>query len=78
MVIPNMVSTTRDPTAYASGPEDLSTQAYTVAKGGIDATMPALPEPFEIRIKVPEEVMQRVNLEEYVGNAALAKIPPDA
>ncbi|MFQ5902068.1 MAG: UbiD family decarboxylase [Candidatus Binatia bacterium] len=78
VVIPNMVSTTRDPTAYAVGPEDLSYQAYTVAKGGIDATMPAPPEPFEIRIKVPEGVMQKVDLEQYIGSAVLAKIPLDA
>jgi 2,5-furandicarboxylate decarboxylase 1 len=77
VVVPNLVSTTRDPTAYASGPEDLSYQAYTVAKGGIDATMPAPPEPFEIRIKVPEEVMERVDLDVYAGKDAVAKIPRD-
>src|SRR5207249_10088985 len=45
VVIPNMITTTRDPTAYAGSPGDLSYHAYTVAKGGIDATMPASPEP---------------------------------
>jgi len=59
-------------------PGDLSYHAYTVAKGGIDATMPAPPEPFEIRIKVPEEVMRKVNLEEVLGSEVSAKIPPDA
>jgi 2,5-furandicarboxylate decarboxylase 1 len=77
VVIPNMVSTTRDPTAYAVGPEDLSYQAYTVAKGGIDATMPAPPEPFEIKIQVPEETMRKVDLEKCVGSANLARIPSD-
>ncbi len=78
IVIPNMVSTTRDPTAYAGSPGDLSYHAYTVAKGGIDATMPAPPEPFEIRIKVPEEVMSKVQLGDYINGTVLAKIPPDA
>jgi 2,5-furandicarboxylate decarboxylase 1 len=77
IVIPNMVSTTRDPTAYAVGPEDLSYQAYTVAKGGIDATMPAHPEPFEVRIQVPDETLRKLDLEEYIGTARLAKIPSD-
>lgn len=78
VVVPNMVTTTRDPTAYAGSPGDLSYHAYTVAKGGIDATMPAPPEPFEIRIKVPEEVMSKIDLKDYFDNEALAKIPPDA
>lgn len=77
IVIPNMICTTRDPTAYAGSPGDLSYHAYTVAKGGIDATMPAPPEPFEIRIKVPDEVMGRIQLQDYVGNELLAKIPLD-
>jgi 2,5-furandicarboxylate decarboxylase 1 len=78
IVIPNLTSTTRDPTAYAGNPGDLSYHAYTVAKGGIDATMPAPPEPFEIRISVPKEVMQRVNLESFLPTEILAKIPRDA
>jgi 2,5-furandicarboxylate decarboxylase 1 len=78
VVIPNMVSTTRDPTAYGVGPEDLSYQAYTVAKGGIDATMPAPPEPFEIKIQVPEETMRKIDLEKCIGSANLARIPSDA
>ncbi|MBI4489328.1 MAG: UbiD family decarboxylase [Deltaproteobacteria bacterium] len=78
VVVPNMVATTRDPTAYAGSPGDLSYHAYTVAKGGIDATMPAPPEPFEIRIKVPEDVMRRVDLKDYLGSEVLAKIPLDA
>jgi 2,5-furandicarboxylate decarboxylase 1 len=78
VVIPNMICTTRDPTAYAGSPGDLSYHAYTVAKGGIDATMPAPPEPFEIRIKVPDEVMRKVQLEDFVAKDLLSKIPPDA
>jgi len=49
-----------------------------VAKGGIDATMPAPPEPFEIRIKVPDEVMSKIQLRDYVGNDLVSKIPLDA
>jgi 2,5-furandicarboxylate decarboxylase 1 len=78
VVIPNMITTTRDPTAYAGSAGDLSYHAYTVAKGGIDATMPAPPEPFEIRIKVPDEVMNKVQLQDYLGNDLLSKIPRDA
>ncbi|MBI3064968.1 MAG: UbiD family decarboxylase [Deltaproteobacteria bacterium] len=77
IVIPNMICTTRDPTAYAGSPGDLSYHAYTVAKGGIDATMPAPPEPFEIRIKVPDEVMNKVQLQNYVAGDLLSKIPLD-
>ena len=78
IVIPNMICTTRDPTAYAGSPGDLSYHAYTVAKGGIDATMPAPPEPFEIRIKVPDEVMRKVQVADFVAKDLLSKIPPDA
>jgi hypothetical protein len=56
----------------------LSYHAYTVAKGGIDATMPAPPEPFEIRIKVPEEVMRKVQVEDFVAKDLLSKIPLDS
>ena len=77
IVIPNMIMTTRDPTAYSGSPGDLSYHAYTVAKGGIDATMPAPPEPFEIRIKVPDNVMDKVQLPDYIGSELLSKIPLD-
>ncbi len=77
VVIPDLGTTTRDPTAYAASPGELSYHGYTVAKGGIDATMPAPPEPFEIRIKVPEDVMGRIHLRDYLGDL-LDKIPPDA
>lgn len=76
VVIPDMGSTTRDPTAYAASPGELSYHGYTVAKGGIDATMPAPPEPFEMRIKVPDDVMHRISLQDYLG-ALLDKIPSD-
>jgi 3-polyprenyl-4-hydroxybenzoate decarboxylase len=78
VVVPNMISTTRDPTAYASSSPELAYHSYTVAKGGIDATMPAPPEPFEIRIKVPDDVMRKADLKNYIGSDSLAKIPLDA
>ena len=78
VVVPNMISTTRDPTAYASSSPELAYHSYTVAKGGIDATMPAPPEPFEIRIKVPDDVMRKVELKDYIRSDTLAKIPLDA
>jgi 2,5-furandicarboxylate decarboxylase 1 len=78
IVIPNLASTTRDPTAYAGSPGNLSYHAYTVAKGGIDATMPAPPEPFEIRIKVPDETLQKIKLESCISAEILARIPRDA
>jgi len=78
IVIPNLSSTTRDPTAYAGSPGNLSYHAYTVAKGGIDATMPAPPEPFEIRIKVPEETMKKIGLDDYIAADLLARMPRDA
>jgi hypothetical protein len=56
----------------------LSYHAYTVAKGGIDATMPAPPEPCEIRIKVPEETMKKINLADCMSPDVLSRIPLDA
>jgi UbiD family decarboxylase len=66
IVLNNMPSTSRDPTAHSFelGP---TLRAYSVAKGGIDATMPPPPEPFEIRLKVPDEVMQSTDLEALIG-----------
>lgn len=78
IVVANMLSNTRDPTAYASTSPQLAYHSYTVAKGGIDATMPAPPEPFEIRIKVPDDVMQKADLKHYLGSDQLDKIPLDA
>jgi len=63
VVIPNMICTTRDPTAYAGSPGDLSYHAYTVAKGGIDATMPAPPETLRNQNQGADDVMRKVQLE---------------
>jgi 2,5-furandicarboxylate decarboxylase 1 len=70
VVIPNMPSINRDPTAHSI---ELSPEQWmqSVAKGGIDATKPAPPEPFEIRIKVPDEVMEATDLETIIGRQQL-------
>ena len=44
-------------------------------KGGIDATKPAPPNRFPLRVNVPREVKERVTLEEYVGPEAVARVP---
>ena len=66
VVIPNCQAAFLDPT---TGERGLGT------KGGIDATKPAPPKRFPLRINVPQDVLERVTLEEYVGPEALAKVP---
>ncbi len=66
VVIPNCYASLLDPTTGELG---LGT------KGGIDATKPAPPRRFPMRLTVPEEVMERVTLEEYVGTEKLEKVP---
>jgi len=66
VVIPNCFGAVLDPT---TGERGLGT------KGGIDATKPAPPKRFPLRINVPKDVLERVTLEEYVGPEALAKVP---
>jgi 2,5-furandicarboxylate decarboxylase 1 len=68
----NMVSTPLDPSAYAVVAGTKTT--YVSAKGGIDATKPVPPEPFEVMIKVPDEVMKKVKLTDYVEQEALEAI----
>ena len=66
VVVPNCYGSFLDPT---TGERGLGT------KGGIDATKPAPPKRFPLRINVPQDVLERVTLEEYVGPEALAKVP---
>ena len=66
VVVPNCFGAVLDPT---TGERGLGT------KGGIDATKPAPPKRFPLRINVPKDVLERVTLEEYVGPEALAKVP---
>ncbi|MBI4316870.1 MAG: UbiD family decarboxylase [Chloroflexi bacterium] len=66
VVIPHCYGSSLDPT---TGEQGLGT------KGGIDATKPAPPRRFPLTVNVPNEVMERVILEEYVGEEALARVP---
>ncbi|MBI4318332.1 MAG: UbiD family decarboxylase [Chloroflexi bacterium] len=66
VVIPNCYGSLLDPT---TGERGLGT------KGGIDATKPAPPRRFPLTVNVPKEVMERVTLEEYIGEEALARVP---
>lgn len=45
------------------------------ARGGIDATKPAPPERYPLRLDVPNEVKQRVRLKDFMDEEKLAKIP---
>jgi 2,5-furandicarboxylate decarboxylase 1 len=56
MVLPGMMGTRLDPSA-----EDVST-----TKGGIDATKPLDPHSFPKRISIPDSVMNRIRLEDYL------------
>jgi hypothetical protein len=71
-----MPATNRDPTCYALdlGP---TLRAMSVAKGGIDATMPPPPEPFEVRIKVPDDVMKATDLDKVIGAERLNSLHSD-
>jgi 2,5-furandicarboxylate decarboxylase 1 len=45
------------------------------ARGGIDATKPAPPERYPLRLDVPTEVKLRVQLKDYIDEEKLAKVP---
>lgn len=45
---------------------DPSIEGLTTTKGGIDATKPAPPARFSERLYVPEEVMKRVRLSDFI------------
>jgi 2,5-furandicarboxylate decarboxylase 1 len=57
VVIPGCMGSPLDP---SSGPLGLGT------KGGIDATKPAPPKRFPKTLSIPDEVMERINLEDYI------------
>lgn len=56
-----------DPSSYGS--DAIS------AKAGIDATKPAPPKRFSVRLGVPGEVLNRVRLEDFIDEAKLAAVP---
>jgi 2,5-furandicarboxylate decarboxylase 1 len=63
IVVPNCASAGLDPSCEHEG---IST------RGGIDCTKPAPPEVFEQRTFIPEEIMSKVSLEDYLPREILA------
>lgn len=57
VVIPGCMSSPLDP---STGPRGLGT------KGGIDATKPAPPKRYPMVLSIPDEVMERIKLEDYI------------
>ncbi|MBI2960646.1 MAG: UbiD family decarboxylase [Betaproteobacteria bacterium] len=64
VVIPGMMGTSLDPSA----------NGVVTAKGGIDATKPLDPGRFPQRIRIPEAVMSRVKLEDYLPSDMLRQV----
>ncbi|MBI5444640.1 MAG: UbiD family decarboxylase [Deltaproteobacteria bacterium] len=54
---------------------DPSIDGVTTTKGGIDATKPAPPTRFSEKLKVPDEVMKRIRLEEFIDKGRIAGAP---
>lgn len=48
---------------------------FVTTKGGIDATKPAPPARFPIRLDVPQEVKQKTNIEELLGKERVMAAP---
>ncbi|MBI2955189.1 MAG: UbiD family decarboxylase [Chloroflexi bacterium] len=66
VIFPRSYGCQLDPT---SGERGLST------KGGIDATKPAPPRRYPKRLNVPEAVLDRITLEDYIGADRVARVP---
>jgi len=64
LVLPGMMGTTLDPSA-----DDILT-----AKGGIDATRPIDPHQFAMKLCIPEAVLSRVRLEDYLTPEGLRRL----
>jgi 3-polyprenyl-4-hydroxybenzoate decarboxylase len=64
VIIPGMMGTRLDPSA-----NDIVT-----TKGGIDATQPVDRQSFPRRISIPESVMSRIKLEDYLSPDALKQL----
>ena len=64
IVVPDCLGSQLDPSA---------TRSANSTKGGIDATMPAAPQRYPMRVNVPAEVMKRTHLEEIVSAEQLAR-----
>jgi 2,5-furandicarboxylate decarboxylase 1 len=63
VVIPGMMGTRLDPSA-----NDIVT-----TKGGIDATKPVAPRSYAMRLKIPDKVMSKIKLEDYLEPDVLRK-----
>jgi 2,5-furandicarboxylate decarboxylase 1 len=64
MVLPGMMGTRLDPSA----------EGVSSAKGGIDATKPLDAHSFPKRLSIPESVLTRIKLEDYLEPGVLEKI----
>lgn len=64
IVVPGCLGSQLDPSA---------TRSAESTKGGIDATMPAAPQRYPMRVNVPADVMKRTNLEEILPVEQLAR-----
>jgi UbiD family decarboxylase len=64
IVIPNCLGSQLDPSAARSAES---------TKGGIDATVPASPQRYPLRVNIPAEVLSRTRLEDIVPADQLAR-----
>lgn len=63
------------PGCQGSDLEPSASRDAVTAKGGIDATKPAPPGRFPVKVNVPERVLEQVDLADYVDPAKLAQVP---
>jgi 2,5-furandicarboxylate decarboxylase 1 len=54
---------------------DPSIEGVTMTKGGIDATKPAPPARFSQRLYIPEEVMNKIRLADYIDPEKIKSAP---
>ncbi|MBP1733425.1 MAG: hypothetical protein H6Q55_3854, partial [Deltaproteobacteria bacterium] len=57
------------------GKLDPSIDGVTTTKGGIDATKPAPPARFSEKLHVPEEVMSRIRLTDFIDKSKIDGAP---
>ena len=54
---------------------DPSVETYTTTKGGIDATKPAPPARFSAKVAIPEEVLDKIRLPDFVAADDIGRVP---
>ncbi len=54
---------------------DPSVEDITTTKGGIDATMPAPPNRYSKRVYIPDDVMEKMQLEKYIDAEKIKSAP---